>query len=286
MMNLVSRVSVALACCLLIEIVPTYAEEASSKPEISAETGRFYLPNDGKHGTQVVKDGDEVLRQPIRWDMAARTATEVRFATSDGDAVIPAGTILPAVRILHVAGMDATSIAWCTHVPYIKDKARGLLGMLSTTAMRSLKDGRKCVVDRNGDGTAELALLIDDGTTTDRSLRPISPVALNMMSMAEIGSGDYVSIVVRKASRPSFRIVMYQNGKQVHFDTISVRGMNEPYIKSVDKKANYPLPFGIYGARFEIRSFDPITGTVTISWPSDGLGEKVPVPDERRYVDR
>lgn len=276
------RIACLLMACVFV-IPSTDADEAPYKPKIDAEVGRFYVPNAAQQGTKVVGPDDEVLRQPILWGVAAKIESEVRFSISEGDVSIPAGTILPAVSISDRRTPQGSSIAYCTNVPSLKRKGAGLMGVLGNALIRSLEDGRKCLVDEDGDGLAEHGFLLDDGNLADRKPRGISPVALNIAEMVEVGPGDYVSILARKGTRPSFQIVIYQNGKQIGFDRITTGREAEARLQSVDKNATYPLPYEIYGARFEIRSFDPRTGYITIAWPQNVVAQKIPVPSEIRY---
>ena len=279
-----ARLTIAcfVAACL-VAVPSTDAREISHKPKIDAEVGRFYVPNAGQQGVRVVGPGDEILRQPILWGVAAKIGSEVRFATSEGDVSIPAGTVLPAVSISDRQGFRDSSIAYCTNVPSLKQKGVGLMGILGPALVRSLSDGRKCLVDEDGDGFAERGFLLDDGTLADRTPRAITPVALNVAEMVEVGSGNYVSILVRKGVRPSFHIVIYQNGKRMDFDSISTGKGTVRREQSIDKNAAYPFLYEIYGAQFEIRSFDPRTGNITIAWPTDIIARRMPVPGEIRH---
>jgi hypothetical protein len=274
-----------LAAGVTLIAAPIAAEEARQKPKPDAEAGRFYVPNAGKTGTVTVLPGEELLRQPIRWGIAAKPGTAVRFPTSDGEAVIKAGETLPAVEISGLPGANGNSLAYCTNVPMLKEKGGGggLMGALGSAIIRSLQDGRKCLLDKDGDGSADLAFLIDDGELSDRTPRPIAPVALNVAEMAEVGPGDYVAIEARKGSRPAFRIVIFQNGKHVNFHTLTTPDGRERRFQSVAKGATYPLTHRIYGARFDIVSHDPATGAMTIAWPAEAAADKVPVPSEIQY---
>jgi hypothetical protein len=258
------------------------AGESSEKPRIEAEVGRFYVPNAGPQGERRIEPGDELLRQPIRWGLAAKIDQEVKISTSQGDVSIPAGTVLPAVSVSSLQmGSVGAAIVYCTNVPSLKQKGVGLMGTFGLALIRSLQDGRKCLADQNGDGVAEQGFLLDDGVAVDRLPRAIGPVELNIDEMVEVGTGDYVSIILRKASRPSFDIVIYQNGKRMNFDSIKTDSGTQPRFQRVGKNAVYPLSYEIYGARFEIQSFDPATGTMTIR--SETSTKRISVPGEIRY---
>lgn len=277
------RTACAIMFLSLAAVSLAEAREASDKPRIDAEIGRFYVPNAALQGDRVIEPGDELLRQPILWGVAAKIEQEVKISTSEGDVSIPAGTVLPAVSVSDRRNASQGAfIVYCTNVPSLKQKGVGLMGTIGFALIRSLQDGRKCLADQNGDGLAEHGFLLDDGGSADRVPREIDPVPLNVREMVEVGTGDYVSIMVRKASRPSFHIVIYQNGKRMDFGSIETVSGTEPRVQTVAKNATYPLPFEIYGARFEIRSFDPATGRMTIRSRTDST-RRMSVPDEIRY---
>lgn len=285
-MTLATDIGPRIACALMIvfaAVSSVDAAEVSDKPGINSEVGRFYIPNAVQQGDRVLEPGDELLRQPILWGIAARIGQEVKISTSEGDVSIPAGTVLPAVSVSDWRNdPESAVIVYCTNVPNLKQKGGGLMGTIGYALIRSLEDGRKCLADQNYDGVAEHGFLLDDGVPADRLPHAINPVALNVGEMVEAGSGDYVSIVVRKASRPSFHIVIYQNGKRMDFDSIKTTSGTVPRVQTVNKDATYPLSYEIYGARFEIRSFDPATGKMTIaSKPS--VSGPMPIPSEIRY---
>lgn len=267
--------------CASIGASPQSSAEPSQEPSISAiEAQRFYVPNNGPQETKLVKPGEEIFRRPIQWAAAARLANDVEFTTSGGNVVIRAGTALPAMILQGLPGSPGPTTAYCTHVPIVRQKGWGLIGALGHNIAYSLQDGRKCLWDSDGDGAADRAFLLDDGTSADRTPRAISPASLNVGEMVNVGPGDYVAIEARKGSRPSFRIIIYQNGKHMNFDSISSSEGREYRFQYVAKNATYPFQTRIYGAQFEIQSFDAKTGTMTISLPEARPSLRIPVPSE------
>lgn len=260
---------------------------ATDKPKADRDAGRFYFPNRDEAGTRTVKSGEEIIRRPVVYSLSAKIAQTVRLRTSEGPAEILAGTVLPAVRIVNLPGQQGDVLAYCT--PVVKANpalARGMFGVLGAKLIKSATDGRKCLFDRDGDGIADHAFLIDDGTAEDRAPQPIPPIALDIAENQPAGAGDYVSIRLRKASRPSFVIDIFENGKALTFDTITSDGISQTKRPTVEKDAALPIDYEIYGAKFQILGFDKKDGSMTIQWSADHRELMRSVPSEIVFVYR
>lgn len=249
---------------------------AVDKPKLDGETRRFYFPNAIEAGSKTVQPGDEILRRPVVWAFSAQLDAPVALQTADGPVMIDGATILPVVKISGLPGESGEVLAYCTAAPRFKPKTTGFLfGSLGAKAIRSMSDGRKCLYDKDGDGAAEFGFLLDEGNAKERAPQSIAPVPLNITQNREIGSGDYVVITLRQASRPSFKVDVFENGAHVSVGSQRI---------DLPKDATFPSEVDVFGARLTVLAHDKKNAGVTLSWTGGDKDARIPVRSETVYI--
>lgn len=257
------------------------------KPSIVGQFGLFYKPNDVEAGVKIFKPGDNVFQQPAYWSDSAKVSEFVKIKTSKGEASIPDGMILPAVAITGLPGTSEIAIVYCTPPKKMDaETSTRMFGVLGRKIADSLSDGQKCLYDKDGDGSAELGFLLNDGTAEDRVPQPITPIALNVMKFRKAGLDYWVSLKLDKAKRPTFSLDMMQNGKKAKFYQITVGEQRYPRTKSVDKNSVLPIDFSNYGAKFRIISHDPKSGETKIEFSGQDKDQWMMVPTETEITVR
>ena len=264
---------VGLCLCLAAAHAPALAAD---KPRLDGETRRFYFPNAVEAEEKVARPGEVILRRPVVWAWSAQIDASVELRTTAGSVTIDGGTVLPVVKISGLPGETEEVLAYCTAAPRFKPKTMGFMfGTLGAKAIRSMSDGRKCLYDKDGDGAAEFGFLLDEGKAEDRAPQPIAPVPLNIRENREVGTGDYVSITLRQASRPAFKVDVFENGNHVSVGSQRV---------DLAKDTALPSETEVFGARFTIVAHDRKSGAVTLKWSGTDKNARIPVRSETVYV--
>jgi hypothetical protein len=258
------------------------AEDAvSKKPKKSDQIGLFYQPNNADAGTGVFRPGNVVISRPALWGLSAQPTSRAIVKTSAGDIAIETGTIMPATLVSGMPGSASDTLVYCT-VSEAPERvvATGLLGMLSSKILDSLTDGQKCLMDKDDDGRADHAFLLNAGSREDRLPRAIEPQELNVAELREAGAGDLVSITLTKSKNIEFVIDIEHRGESMKFDSIIGPKNKVKYTKrvSVGKNQTFPINFSVYGAKFQILAFDPQTRSATIEFGGQNRDDLIEVP--------
>lgn len=235
-------------------------------PKVVSETGLFYQPNRMGAGIRVIRFSDNVVDRPTVWGLSAKLDADAVLTTSEGADKIPAGSILPEVKFMGIGGALGEVTGFCTPVrKNVADSVRGgLFASLQLKIQRSLEDGRKCVVDLDGDGLAEMGFLLDDGNDRDRVPHKINPVQLNIAKMREREPGNRVVISVYRTKKPAFSVHIFEQDKQRVFGTINSDGISEESVQAVPKGAQFPVDMVVFGAKLRVISSNAKERTVTV----------------------
>lgn len=259
----------------------TSSEPAATKPKRVNQVGQFYQPNNVEPGIYTFDLGDDIVSQPTLWGISPKLDRRQSIATSDGQLFIEAEAVLPGVLVSGLPESDGDELVFCTAA---KNKApaptMGLLGVLGTKIIDSLTDGQRCVWDKDNDGNADHAFLLNKGSRSDRTPSKIESIPLNVVELREVGPGNgvYISLSERKA--PEFTIEIYQQGEEQIFDFIKKGNGSIPKVLRLKKNQIYPVDLEIYGANFQVISFDEKSKQITIQFDERYSDLLVNVPTE------
>jgi hypothetical protein len=229
------------------------ASDKATDAKIVSQTGLFYKPNDVEPGVHTLNFGDHVVFRRTLWGLSAQIDKDVVIRTGKGSQTIPAGSVLPAMMVSGVEGINSDQTIFCTDRKKIKvDDGWNISRLIS----ESRNDDRKCLVDQNSDGIADAAFMFNSGDTDGRNPQQIDQISLNIEKFREAGKQYFVSIALWSTKKPEFYIAIVHNDKGINFDTITSNG--KLYKKFYKAPKNYKLPHSvdIFGAKFDIISFD------------------------------
>ena len=246
-------IGLSIALAAFLNSFPPATAQTQGLPKVLEQATLYYQPNKMGAGVKTVRRGENIIVRPTVWDLSAKVGSSVSIKTSEGMVVIPEGTILPAVKIYNLSGYSGVATAFCTvERKSVPDRQPSPWGNLLAKIEHSMEDGRKCLLDSDGDGLAELGFLLDDGQPSDRLPSSITPVALNVAEMRERESGNSVEISVVRIKRPGFFISISEQGKGRLFEKIYTdRGVDMRW-QDAPRDAALPLDMDVYGARIRI----------------------------------
>lgn len=254
------------AAALLISPVLAHAQkDRQQSPQI-------ILPNQEPRGERPYSKDAYILRTPLRWAVAARVKGEVGVSIAQQPLRIEDGALLPLVAVQAQAGSGPFLDAFCTprKGPKKTIGGMGLLGMVGNALQRSWTDAQTCLIDKDGDGKFDHAMLIGDGGAVERVAHPIQPVGFAVEQNVPVGAGNEVRIRLSSVSakRAIFELQIEQRGKTLTFETIESDGA--PAVERwtrVQLGSTYPVAAQIFGADFEVVGSDQSRKSVTIRWP-------------------
>lgn len=223
---------------------------------------------------------DEVLWTiPLRWLKAAVLEQSIQVAADERRTNLNAGDVLVQTRLQFDDPALADAVSFC--VPRRAEANKLAVALIGDMIARSLSDGQFCIVDRNGDGTAEMSVLINAGSPAARMPVAITPVRYRTDVGVEVGKGDYARLVYRGGQKFEFEI--YEQGSKKRYDTLTT-GTNlgkETYgswirrTKTSDGSQFFITP----GGTLRLQAFDKATGSITIDWDARRRFKLMPVPD-------
>jgi hypothetical protein len=261
--------------CLTGALSSVAADEV--EPRVVSQSKLFYQPNRMGAGVKVVHSGDDVVVRPTAWALSAKLDVDAILSTSEGQVRIPAGAILPSVTFSGISGSAEVS-GFCTaERKSVADKSTGSIwASLQTKLIRSLEDGRKCIVDTDGDGQADVGFLLNDGSKEDRIPKSIRSVNLNVAKLRERNEGSSITIKLVRVSRPTFAIYIYDEGKQKQFSNLQSTGVFEESWQEAPKGAQFPVDMVVFGAKLKLIASDKKAKTVTIEMIENDEYREVP----------
>lgn len=233
---------------------------------------QIILPNQEPRGERAYSKNDYILRTPLRWAVAARVQGEVSVTIAQQPLRIEEGALLPLVAVQARAGSGPFLDAFCTprKGPKKTMGGMGLLGMVGNALHRSWTDAQTCLIDKDGDGRFDHAMLIGDGGAVERIPHPIEPVSFAVAKDVPVGPGNEVRIRLSgvSAKRATFELQIEQRGKALTFESIE-----SDRLPTVDRWNRFELGTGqptaaeIFGANFVVVAADVARKSVIIRWP-------------------
>lgn len=233
---------------------------------------QIILPNQEPRGERSYSKDDYILRTPLRWAVAARVQGEVVVTIAQQPLRIEDDALLPLVAVQAQPGTGPFLDVFCTprKGPKKTMGGMGLLGMVGNALHRSWTDAQTCLIDKDGDGRFDHAMLIGDGGAVERVAHPIQSVGFAVEQNVPVGPGNEVRIRLSgvSAKRAIFELQIEQRGKTLTFESIESDGA-----PSVDRWSRVqlgsvnPVRAQIFGADFEVIASDVPRKSVTIRWP-------------------
>jgi len=230
---------------------------------------------------------DEVLWSiPLRWPKAAVLEQSTQLAADDRRANVNVGDVLAQTRLQFDDPALAGAVSFCVARRAEPNKLATLL--IGDMIARSLSDGQFCIIDKDGDGSAEMSVLVNAGSAAARTPVAIPPLRYRLDVGVEVGKGDYARLVYRGGQK--FELEFYEQGAKRRYDTFTTTTNlgRETYgslirrTKSGDGSQFFLTP----GGTLRLRSFDSATGSVTIDWDARQRFKLMPVPDVVRTTVR
>ena len=278
----------ARACVIALAI--SSSAMAAGPMKVRQSDIQFAFPNSGERGVQVFNKGQVILDVPLRWSAAATVRDAVTFSADGKSETIAAGTALPLLVLGDESGSQVT--AYCTPRRAAERSAeRGGLGMLLGGGslwrgmIRSATDRQLCLIDADGDGRADQAALVNDGSPTARTPQPIAPVAITIVEGAPISRDDSARIAVSGIGRnwAEFTLTVTQQGYPRRFDSIAGAWGTSSRVTRIKLPENGAKSASIFGADFSILAVDPVRQTARIEWTASADQHLIVViPDKLR----
>jgi hypothetical protein len=223
---------------------------------------------------------DEVLWNiPLRWPKAAILEQATQVAADDRRINLNVGDVLVQTRLQFDDPALANAATFC--LPRRAEPNKVAVALIGDLIARSLSDGQFCIVDKDGDGRAEMSVLINAGSPAARMPVAIAPLPYRTDVGVEIGKGDYARLVYRSGQK--FELEFYEQGSKRRYDTFtsSTNFGKEGYnsfirrTKSPDGSQFFITP----GGTLRLRSVDSATGAITVEWDARSRLKLMPVPD-------
>ena len=247
---------------------------------------RYLVIPVGQGGEKIVSEGQVAFSFPLRWENAALLDSTFEIIADDRRTMIRSGQALVETRLIFDQPDFGGAIAYCT--PRTADPARKsgglmLFGVLGQALARSATDGQFCLIDRDRDGQADHSVLVNAGTPTARTPRPIAPTHYVVSPSAIVSEGDKVEILYR-GGRGSFELKIIQQGKARFYESFTYtdgRGSNSlnRFLRG-EKLGGNMVRYAAPGFDFTTLDHDPARGTIKIRWLANASSAIIPIPDD------
>ncbi|MFN4097085.1 MAG: hypothetical protein ACK4GG_09980, partial [Sphingomonas sp.] len=189
--------TIIVAAMLMSPVLAHAQKDRQQAPQI-------ILPNQEPRGERSYSKDDYILRTPLRWAVAARVQGEVVATIAQQPLRIEDGALLPLVAVQAQPGTGPFLDVFCTprKGPKKTMGGMGLLGMVGNALHRSWTDAQTCLIDKDGDGRFDHAMLIGDGGAVERVAHPIQSVgfavedfsALRLLRELALETGHYSTL--------------------------------------------------------------------------------------------
>jgi hypothetical protein len=258
------------------------SERAAAETKLMSSPPRVLAFEREAGGSRTLVKDDVLWNVPLRWPKAAILEQSIQLAADDRRANVAAGDALAQTRLQFDDLALAGATSFC--VARLADPTKATGGLLGGMLARSLTDGQFCIVDKEGDGVADMSVLINAGSPAARMPVPIPPVRYRTDVGVEVGKGDSARLVYRGGQK--FELEFYQQGSKRRFDTFTTSGNfgRETFsawirrTKLGDGNQIFATPSG----KLRLRSFDKASGALTVDWDGRARLKLMPVPDEVR----
>jgi len=262
----------------LLPILLCVSTEASAEPRLLEVPTRYLVIPPMEAGSKRITKNDLAFEFALRWESAAVLAQDVAVAVDDRRQTFARGQALVETRLQFADPVFASAKSFCA--PRVANPSSKLGGLLLG---RSLADGQFCLIDREGDSTAEFSVLVNAGTPAAREPRPIAPVPYTLTPGAIVSEGDSVKLRYR-GGRDSFELQIIQQGQARDFQTFEYRDRDGRHRFSRwlfgDKVADGVFAVQMPGMQFKISGYDPTSNSALIEWPRTERPAIVPIPDD------
>jgi hypothetical protein len=242
---------------------------------------RFMVVLPMEAGSKTVTKGTLAFDFPLRWQSAAVLPTNIEVTADDRHQTLKQGQALVQTRLQFSDPALASAKSFCA--PRLADPERGIAGiLLGGMIARSLTDGQFCIIDRDGDGVAEMSVLVNAGSPAAREPKPITPVAYTLTPAAIVSEGDSARLLYHGGKSFEFQVI--EQGHARRFTSFTYRDRNGSHTFSNFLRPQ-KLSEGVYridapGLSFTLAGYDNSTGTAKIEWPATSSPAVVPIPDD------
>jgi hypothetical protein len=259
------------------------ASVASAETRLLEVPYRYLVIPPMEAGSKRIAKGDIAFEFPLRWESAAVLSRDLEVSAEDRQKTFKQGQALVESRLQFTDSGFARARSFCA--PRLADpltKPGGFLlnNLLGRAIMRSATDGQFCIIDRDGDGTAEYSVLVNAGSPAAREPRQIAPVAYDLTPSAVVSEGD--SMKVRYRGGRSFELQIVEQGHMRLFQTFEYQdqGGHHRFVRlySAQKVAEGIYETGAPGITFKVSN--PSSDSTVIEWPKTDRPAIVPVPDD------
>ncbi len=259
---------IVFAAALLVAPITAHAQRDRQ------QASQIILPNQEPRGERTYRVGDEILRTPLRWTVAAQPERSIAVTIAGEPLVINIDQPLPLVAVQQQRGSGPFFDAFCTpRKSPPRSVGLGGLGLLGNALMQSWTDAQTCVVDRDRDGRFDHAMVLGTGGTEERVLHGIVPTAYRVQrDLPDSPSDNHVRIRLSSVSAKQARFVLeiVQRGDSQQFRSIQGGDGTEAFRDTrVRTDQGLPADGHVFGADFRVIAVDPARKTVTIQWPED-----------------
>jgi hypothetical protein len=231
-------------------------------------------------GSRTLAKDQALWSIPLRWPKAAILEQAIQLGADDRRTNLNVGDVLAETRLQFDDPSLAGAVSFC--VARLAEPSKVTTALIGGLLARSLTDGQFCIVDREGDGTADMSVLINAGSPTARTPVRITPLRYRSDVGVEVGKGDYARLVYRGGQK--FELEFYEQESKRRYDTFTTTTNlgKEAYSSFIrrTKTANGSQFFVTPGGTLNLRSFDEATGSITIDWDARTRFKLIPVPDD------
>jgi hypothetical protein len=243
------------------------------------ETPHVVLVNSGPRGEVTYRKGDDLLQLPLLWGDAARIEAPVTFDFAGKQETVPANSTLPLVRFRQFGQGTATRSIYCTRSRITERlKSGGLVGIMTSKIMNSLKDSQKCLEDTDNDGKFDRTLIIGEGDNDFKIGASIEPVSFVPMSLSQIeGEGDYLKLELTGVSKDKVFVGLRikRNNEDLFFVDISSGGFYGRNRTPIKFDGSSEKRIEIFGIQFDVIAIDVASKTVKIRWPNGAQKDRL-----------
>lgn len=230
-------------------------------------------------GSRTLAKDQALWSIPLRWPKAAILEHPTQIIADDRRVNLNVGDVLVQTRLQFDDPSLASAVSFC--LPRRAEPNKMAVALIGDMIARSLSDGQFCIIDKDGDGTVEMSVLINAGSPAARTPVAIAPIRYRSDVGVEIGKGDYARLVYRSGQK--FELEFYEQGSKRRYDTFTTTTNlgKEAYnslirrTKSADGSQFFVTP----GGTLRLRSVDNVTGSITIDWDARSRLKLIPVPD-------
>lgn len=249
---------------------------------------QIVLPNQEPRGERSYGKGEDILRTPLRWTLAAIPQRSLSVTIAGEPFILNADAPLPLVAVQEQRRAGPFIQAFCTpRKSPPRGAGIGAMGLLGAALMQSWTDAQTCAIDKDRDGRFDHAMLIGAGGAEERVLYPVAPTPYRIGRDLPNSTDDEMRIRVSgvSAKKVTFILDIVQRGEPQKFQRITGDdGVEAWHVNAIRLDAPFPIAVEIFGADFEIVAVDPPKKQVTIRWPDAAPRDaRRTIPDVVRY---